>query len=54
MSGGGGGGGGGEGGTLYGCFQAFYRLLIPLLFLDTSEFKGNLKRGNMVDDRANE
>lgn len=31
-----------------------FLLLIPLLFLDTSEFKGNLKRGNMVDDRANE
>ena len=47
-------GGRGEGGTLYGCFQAFYWLLIPLLFLDTSESKGNLKRGNIVDDRANE
>ena len=46
--------GGREGGTLYGCFQAFYWLIIPLLFLDTSESKGNLKRGNIVDDRANE
>ena len=46
--------GGGRGEPCMGVSKLSTDSLFLFFFLDTSEFKGNLKRGNMVDDRANE
>lgn len=45
---------GGGGGNPVWVFPSFLLTPYSSSFFRQSEFKGNLKRGNMVDDRANE